>query len=132
MSSPDSLGTPRLFVRGTQTYEANLNTQNELGTIYSIEAVLRHLDDVAGREKEEFARKEQALADYREQLHRPFEHEERLRELFVQQQEMNRSLDLDKGERQVVYEAPQEEDTSTDGERPAERGTVIYSRTKTA
>jgi len=132
VSSPDSLGTPRLFVRGTHTYEANLNTQNELGTIYSIEAVLRHLDDVAVREKEDFERKEQALADYREQLHRPFEYEERLRELCLKQQEMNRSLDLDKGERQVVYEAAQEEDTTTDSERPAAGETVIYSRTKTA
>jgi N12 class adenine-specific DNA methylase len=132
VSSPDSLGTPRLFLRGTHTYEANLNTENELGTIYSIEAVLRHLDDLAEREKSECERMEQALADYREQLHRPFEHEERLRELCLKQQEMNRQLDLDKSEQQVVYEAEQGKDTTTDSERPADRGTVIYSRTKTA
>ena len=41
-------------------------------------------------------------------MHCPFEHEERLRELFIQQQEVNRSLDLDKGETQVVAETGEE------------------------
>ncbi len=132
VSSLSSDGTPWLYLRGTHTYETNLNTENAFGTIASIEHTLRSLDRFAEEERSEAERKEKALADYREQLHRPFEHEERLRELFVQQQEMNRSLDLDKSERQVVNEAAQEEDTTTDSERPAARETVIYSRTKTA
>ena len=45
---------------------------------------------------------EKALADYREQLNRPFEHEERLRELCARQQEINLQLDLDKSDTQVV------------------------------
>ncbi len=132
VSSLSSDGTPWLYLRGTQTYETNLNTENALGTIASIESTLRRLDRFAEEEQAECERNEKALADYREQLHRPFEHEERLRELCLKQQEMNRSLDLDKSERQVVYEAAQEEDTTTDSERPAARETVIYSRTKTA
>jgi hypothetical protein len=45
---------------------------------------------------------EKALVDYREQLNRPFEHEERLRGLCMKQQEINKLLDLDKGDTQAV------------------------------
>ncbi len=45
---------------------------------------------------------EKALADYRAQLNRPFEHGERLRGLCLKQQEINKLLDLDKGDAQAV------------------------------
>ena len=57
---------------------------------------------------------EKALGDYMEQLHRPFEHEERLRELFLQQQEVNRTLDLDKNDTQVVTDETLQKDTTAD------------------
>ncbi len=100
--------TPYLYLCGKQTYEANLNTENALGTIASIEHALHRLDRFAEEEQSDFERMEKALADYTEQLNRPFEHEERLRELFIQQQEINRSLDLDKGDTQVVADATPE------------------------
>ena len=37
-------GEPDLFIRGKETYKANLNPENPLGTIASIEHVLRGLD----------------------------------------------------------------------------------------
>ncbi len=107
-------GTPWLYLRGTHTYEANLNTESELGTIASIENILRRLDRYAEEEQAELERNIKALADYREQLHRPFEHEERLRELILQQGEINRSLDLDKGETQVVADATREVEKTAD------------------
>jgi N12 class adenine-specific DNA methylase len=94
--------TPRLYLRGTHTYEANLNTENALGTIASIEYALRRLDRDAEEEQSKCERMEKALADYREQLNRPFEHEDRLRGLCVKQQEINKLLDLDKGDTQAV------------------------------
>lgn len=103
---------PKLYLRGTQTYEANLNSENALGTIASIESALRRLDRFAEEEQAECERKEKAFADYREQLHRPYAHEERLRELCVKQQEMNRQLDLDKHDGQVVAEAQEEENVT--------------------
>src|SRR5437764_12217908 len=84
---------PKLYVRGTHTYEAYLNPENPLGTIASIEATLRRLDRFAEEEQAEIERKEKALADYKEQIGRPFEHEETLRELCVRQQEMNKKLE---------------------------------------
>ena len=68
-------GDPELFVRGKETYKANLNPENPLGTIQSIEHVLRSLDRRAEEEQQEIERQEKALADYRAQLGRPFEHE---------------------------------------------------------
>ncbi len=101
---------PTLFLRGTHTYEVHLNIESALGTIASIETLLRHLDRFAEEEKNEYERQEKALADYKEQLHRPFEHEEQLRELLLKQQGINRQLDLDKSETQVVENQEQEVD----------------------
>jgi hypothetical protein len=97
-------GEPELFIRGKETYKANLNAENPLGTIQSIEQVLRGLDRKAEEEQREIERQEKALADYRAQLGRPFEHEARLRELLTQQAQLNAALDLDKHEAQVVPE----------------------------
>ncbi len=69
-----------------------------------LEAELRRLDRYAEDTQADCTRKEKALADYTEQLGHPFEQEERLRELLVQQGEINRALDLDKGDMQVVAE----------------------------
>ena len=117
--------TPKLYLRGKHTYEANLNPENALGTMASIEYALRRLDNDAEEEQAKCERMEKALADYREQLNRPFEHEERLRELCVKQQEINKLLDLDKGDAQAVANdnMPQDEQAAdTFVERLAEGG----------
>jgi hypothetical protein len=100
---------PELFIRGKATYKANLNPDNPLGTIASIEHSLRNIDGKAESEKRDIAQQEKALADYKVQMGRPFEHEERLKELMVKQAELNAALDLDKHEAQVVAEAPEGE-----------------------
>jgi hypothetical protein len=107
-------GEPDLFIRGKETYKANLNPENPLGTIQSIEHVLRSLDRRAEDEQREIERQEKALADYRAQLGRPFEHEARLRELLAKQAQLNASLDLDKHDAQVVAE-PREPEEKTPG-----------------
>jgi hypothetical protein len=97
-------GEPELFIRGKATYKANLNPDNPLGTIASLEHTLRGIDAKAEAEQREIERHEKALADYQAQLGRPFEHEARLRELLAKQAQLNASLDLDKHQPQVVYE----------------------------
>ena len=96
-------------MRGALTYRANLNPENPVGTIQSIEHVLRRLDRRAEEEQREIERQEKALADYRQQLGRPFEHEARLKELLAKQAQLNAALDLDKNERQVAPDDPQTE-----------------------
>jgi hypothetical protein len=104
--SPFKDAEPDLFIRGKETYKANLNLQNPQGTIQSIESVLRGLDRKAEEEREEIERQEKALADYRAQLGRPFEHEARLKDLLAKQAQLNAVLDLDKHDAQVVAESP--------------------------
>jgi hypothetical protein len=74
----------------------------------SIEAVLRNLDRRAQEEREESEREQKALAEYGEQMDRPFEHEARLKGLLARQAQLNAALDLDKNERQV---APEDSET---------------------
>ena len=99
-------GEPDLFVRGAERYNANLNAEHPVGTIQSIEHTLRSFDRLAEQEEDSVARREKALADYLTQLGRPFEHEEKLKDLLVKQTQLNAVLDLDKHDAQVVAETP--------------------------
>jgi hypothetical protein len=105
-------GEPDLFIRGKEAYKANLNFENPLGTISSIEHTLRSLDRRAEEEQREIERHEKALADYHVQLGRPFEHETRLKDLLVRQAQLNACLDLDKHEAQVVDEPREDTELS--------------------
>ena len=75
----------------------------------SIEHELRALDRLAEKEREEIERLAKALAEYKAQMNRPFEHEHRLKELLATQTELNRALDLDRNEPQVAPDDPQTE-----------------------
>jgi hypothetical protein len=102
---------PELFLRGRVTYSANLNAANPMGTVQSIEHTLRNLDKLALDQRNRCARIEKDVADYREQADRPFEHEERLKELLGRQAELNALLDLDKGDQQGAGPSPDEPET---------------------
>ena len=60
--SPYKDGEPDLFIRGKEIYKANLNPENPLGTISSIEHTLRSLDRRAEDEQREIERQEKALS----------------------------------------------------------------------
>ena len=98
----DEENLPELFIRGSGIYKAQMNAENPIGTMQSIEYALRGLDKAVADERERTARAEKMLADFQQQAGRPFEHEARLKELLVRQTELNAALDLDKGERQVA------------------------------
>jgi N12 class adenine-specific DNA methylase len=108
-SLADGEPVPDLFIRGSGLYSANLNADNPLGTMQSIEHVLRSLDKLADQEQEHGARLEKSLADYQAQADKPFDHEARMKELLARQVELNAALDLDKGERQVAEPAEDDE-----------------------
>ncbi len=120
---------PELFIRGTGIYKAQLNAENPVGTMQSIEHALRSLDKAATDERERAARAEKMLADLAEQAGRPYEHEARLKELLVRQAELNAALDLDKGERQIAPEAAAEGTAEADGDTGAdERAAGVTAR----
>ena len=87
-------------------YSANLNPANPAGTVQSIEHTLRSLDKLAAEQQSRVARAEKELVDYQAQADRPFEHEQRLKQLLARQSELNAQLDLDKGEQQGADSAP--------------------------
>jgi len=114
---------PELFIRGAGIYKAQLNAENPVGTMQSIEYALRSLDKTVADEQERAARAEKMLGDFQDQAGRPYEHEARLKELLVRQAELNAALDLDKGERQVAPPAGGEEGMAEiEIEGPAETG----------
>jgi N12 class adenine-specific DNA methylase len=120
---------PELFIRGSGIYKAQLNAENPVGTMQSIEHALRSLDKAATDERERAARAEKMLADFAEQAGKPYEHEARLKELLVRQAQLNALLDLDKGERQVAPEAGPEERAEADGDTGAnERAAGVTAR----
>ncbi len=102
MVTSDDERLPELFIRGAGIYKAQLNAENPVGTMQSIEYALRALDKAAEDERERAARAEKKLADFTEQAGRPYEHEAQLKELLIRQAQLNALLDLDKGERQVA------------------------------
>ncbi len=126
-------GVPDLFIRGKETYRANLNLENPLGTISSIEHTLRALDRRAEEEQQGIERQEKALADYRAQLGRPFEHEARIKELLARQAQLNACLDLDKHEAQIVDEPREAEDeaASIAARRPSRTAPTVVLTTQT-
>jgi hypothetical protein len=110
---------PEILLRGALTYRAQLNPENPLGTIQSIEHAIRSLDRRSEQEREELERHERALAEYQAPLNRPFEHEARLKQLLAKQAELNAALDLDKNERQIA------QDASPDAEREQTPATFV-------
>jgi hypothetical protein len=98
---------PELFIQGRAMYSANLNPANPVGTAQSIEHTLRSLDKLAAEQQSRVERAEKELVDYQAQADRPFEHEERLKQLLARQSELNSQLDLDKGDQQGADSVPE-------------------------
>jgi hypothetical protein len=110
---------PDLFIRGRATYSANLNASSPIGTVQSIEHALRNLDKFALDQQNRAARVEKELHDYQKQADRPFEHEERLKDLLARQAELNSLLDLDKGDQQGAAPAAEKDELETERSVPA-------------
>jgi hypothetical protein len=108
--NPEDDRLPEIFIRGAGMYPAHLNPENTVGTVQSIEHTLRSLERVATQQQERADYLQKTLTDYLAQANRPFEHEARLKELLVRQEQINAMLDLDKGERQVAEAARDRDD----------------------
>jgi N12 class adenine-specific DNA methylase len=111
---------PELLIKGAGLYVAQINPENPLGTMQSIEYALRALDKGVTEAQGRAARCERLLADYQKQFGKPFEHEARLKELLARQAALNAALDLDKGEQQAA--PPAGDDPPLGGDDPAEPG----------
>jgi chromosome segregation ATPase len=95
-----------------------LNPTNPIGTVQSIEHTLRSLDKLAAEQQGRATRAEKELVDYQAQADRPFEHEERLKQLLARQSELNSQLDLDKGDQQGA-------DSAREGGEDLDKGKAV-------
>ncbi len=107
-------GSVSTFLRGEATYTINYNPDSPIGTLMSIERTLHGLETVQSRLEADIQRDGKALAEYRLQSEKPFEHEERLKELLVEQTRLNAALDLDKNDTQAAVA-----DSDDDADFPA-------------
>jgi hypothetical protein len=97
---------PDLYIQGQGRYSANFNSSNPIGTIQSLEHVIRHLNQTSANSQRELATLTQTLEDYRAQANRPFEHEAKLAHLLIRQAALDAALDLAKGDQQAAGVAP--------------------------
>ncbi|MGB9154800.1 MAG: SNF2-related protein, partial [Alphaproteobacteria bacterium] len=102
VSRDEANGCVSTFLRGQATYAVHLNADSPIGSLMSIERTLRGLETVQTRIESEIERDEKAMAEYQVQGERDFEHEERLKELLVEQARLNAALDLDKDDKQAT------------------------------
>ncbi len=93
------------YLRGHFAYEMHFDPNNLFDNIKAMDAELRYLERDIANGRENLAQMQKNLADFQEQLGRPFEHETALAELLIKQQEINEKLDLDKSDTQIVDEA---------------------------
>ncbi|HEU5380271.1 MAG TPA: SNF2-related protein [Ktedonobacteraceae bacterium] len=115
---------PELYLRGKEMHRASFNPESAFGTLSAMDYALKRLDRLAEEEKSSIERREQELADYKEQQGKPFEHEDRLKELLIKQGEVNKQLDLDKGDNQVAANDNDNDEkaaTSSDSDTNAQR-----------
>ena len=102
VSRDEANGCVSAFLRGQATYAIHCNHDNPIGTLMSVERTLRNLETVQTRIESEIERDEKAMIEYQVQSELGFEHEEKLKELLVEQSRLNAALDLDKDDKQAV------------------------------
>ena len=93
---------PFLSLRGKGHYEISFNPTQPLGTIQSIEYAIRSLEATLSQQQTRLQQLKANLLSYQQQIAKPFEHEERLRELIAKQTELDQQLDLHKSDEQAV------------------------------
>ncbi len=86
-----------IVLKGKNAYIAKIS-DSPLGTISSLEHVVRSLDEHAKEIRNTLASTHRRIEELRPHVDRPFEHEEKLQGLVQRQQELMKALDLNKNQ----------------------------------
>ena len=86
-----------MVLSGKNAYAANISDA-PLGTISSLEHVVRSLDDRINECRNDLTGTQRRLEELSPHAHKPFEHEEKLQCLIHRQQEIVQALDLTKNQ----------------------------------
>lgn len=115
------MAIPDVNVVGKLTYQASTNQYGEAsGTIQSIEAKVRNIENVRDAQQTDLDRAEKKLKDTQELVGKPFEQEEKLNGLLKRQSELAKELQQNAQDHQAAAMADEEEATPTDGDMPDE------------
>ena len=82
---------------GSNAYAAKIS-DSPLGTISSLEHVVRSLDEHINEFRNDLAGTQRRLEELQPHAHKPFEHEQKLKALIQRQQEIMQALDLTKNQ----------------------------------
>jgi N12 class adenine-specific DNA methylase len=86
-----------IVLKGKNAYTAKIS-DSALGTISSLEHMVRSLDDHAHELRNTLAATHRRIEELRPQVDKPFDHEEKLHALVQRQQELMKALDLNKNQ----------------------------------
>jgi N12 class adenine-specific DNA methylase len=92
---PERIG--EIMVKGKNAYAAKIS-DSALGTISSLEHLVRSLDDHAEELRHRVAATHRRIEDLRPHIDKPFEHQEKLQTMIQRQQELMNALDLTKNQ----------------------------------
>ena len=95
---------PYLLIAKGAAEHAGKILDSDLGIIQSLDYVLRRMESDVRDYKATIENLEQQYVKLQEEMRKPFEYEDKLKELLVKQEGINKKLDLDKSERGVVVE----------------------------
>ena len=93
----------RLIAKGASEHESRI-LDSDLGVIQSLDYGLRSMESNVKEYRQTIENLEQQYVKLQGELQKPFEYEDKLNELLVKQEEINKKLDLDKSESGVVVE----------------------------
>jgi hypothetical protein len=112
---------PVIQLRGRAAYPANINPDHPPGTLLSMDQVLSNIEKHLVSEQQHLSELRKREDDYREQLARPFEHDDQLELLLRRQQELGSVLDLNKSDQQSASADGEEKEDHLQSDRVVER-----------
>ena len=118
----ERVGASSVYLDGRHRYWINVNEENPVGTLESIESTLRHLDGKEAAERGEAAEKAERLRKLKAQGEHGYENEAKLRALSERQQQINKELATDKPQVDLAEDVP--EDVLDLGEEEGGEGAI--------
>jgi TolA-binding protein len=88
---------PQIVAKGNAEHGGSIS-DSDIGTIQSLDYAIKSIEDKIAEMESVVKRHEEQLESLKAEINKPFPYEEKLRELVVRQEQINKDLDLDKNE----------------------------------
>lgn len=95
---------PIIYIKGMGKYKIEISNLDEIGNIYKLENMLKSFDNKISTVKEQIVYNEKQLVDIKEELDKPFNNQDKIRELQREKARIDSELDLDKQESVKIIE----------------------------